>query len=107
MKGAIAAMVAAGERSIAEIVVVTDGDAIVGNIVVNRRGGEAYVEQMLFADLGGPSDGTIAVSETRLPGLADHLVLPVTHTGMLFSGEVAAATSTFLQTGRFRGVGAR
>ena len=69
----------------------------VGMIAGNRPVGMGR----LFADLGGPSDGTIAVSETHLPGLADHLVLPVTHTGMLFSSEVATATSAFLTTGRF------
>jgi pimeloyl-ACP methyl ester carboxylesterase len=69
----------------------------VGMIAGNRPVGMGR----LFADLGGPSDGTVAVSETHLPGLTDHLVLPVTHTGMLFSSPVAAPTSAFLKTGRF------
>ena len=72
-------------------------DRPVGMIAGNRPVGMGR----LFADLGGPSDGTIAVSETHMPGLTDHLVLPVTHTGMLFSTDVAAATSRFLSTGRF------
>ena len=76
--------------------VVPDGREI-GVIAGNRPVGMGR----LFADLGGPSDGTIAVSETRLPGLTEHLVLPVTHTGMLFSSQVEGATSTFLKTGRF------
>ncbi len=50
----------------------------------------------------GPSDGTIAVDETRLSGVRDSLVLPVTHTGMLFSREVAEETAHFLAHGRFR-----
>jgi pimeloyl-ACP methyl ester carboxylesterase len=50
----------------------------------------------------GPGDGTIAVDETRLPGARDALVLPVTHTGMLFSREVAEQTAYFLVHGRFR-----
>jgi pimeloyl-ACP methyl ester carboxylesterase len=48
-----------------------------------------------------PSDGTVAVAETRLAGAADHLLLDVTHTTMLFSREVAAQTVEFLRTGRF------
>ncbi len=48
-----------------------------------------------------PSDGTVAVKETRVDGLKDHLVLPVTHTGMLFSAEVARQTAKFLETGGF------
>jgi len=47
------------------------------------------------------SDGTIAVSETRLPGATAHLVLPVSHLGMLVSARVARETGTFLQQARF------
>lgn len=48
-----------------------------------------------------PCDGTVAVSETRLPGAADHIELPVTHMGMLLSGRVADQTAAFLRQGRF------
>lgn len=48
-----------------------------------------------------PSDGTVAVKETRVERLTDHLTLPVTHTGMLFSAEVARQTAHFLETGGF------
>lgn len=54
-----------------------------------------------FGHLDGEHDGTVLVEETRLPGARDHLVLPVTHTGMLFSAEVAAAVARFLRTGAF------
>jgi pimeloyl-ACP methyl ester carboxylesterase len=49
----------------------------------------------------GPNDGTIAVAETRLPGARDTLVLPVTHTGLLFSPAVAGQAAHFLAHGRF------
>jgi len=55
----------------------------------------------LFADLPEPNDGTVAVEETRLDGAADHIVLPVSHTGMVFSPVVAQQTAEFLQRGRF------
>jgi pimeloyl-ACP methyl ester carboxylesterase len=55
-----------------------------------------------LARFDGVHDGSVAVWETRLPGLADHLVLPVSHSGMLFSGLVAQCTIAFLQTGHFR-----
>jgi pimeloyl-ACP methyl ester carboxylesterase len=48
-----------------------------------------------------PNDGAVAVDETRLDGASAHLVLPVSHTGMLFSEAVAAATASFLESGRF------
>ncbi len=49
----------------------------------------------------GPSDGTVAVSETRASWLADHCVHPTTHTGLLVSREVAHAVDRFLRHGRF------
>ncbi|HEU0153279.1 MAG TPA: alpha/beta fold hydrolase [Arenimonas sp.] len=55
----------------------------------------------LFGGFDGPNDGTVAVWETRLPNLADHRVLPVSHTGMIFSAEVAAQVAGFLSDGRF------
>jgi pimeloyl-ACP methyl ester carboxylesterase len=55
----------------------------------------------LFGELGGPNDGTICVEETEIPGTADRIVLPVSHTGILFSAEVARQTAAFLTSGRF------
>lgn len=46
-------------------------------------------------------DGTVGVSETRLPGATDHIVLPVSHMGMLVSPRVARETGLFLTNGRF------
>ncbi len=50
---------------------------------------------------GAPNDGTIFVDETRLNGISQHLVMPVSHTGLLFSAVVARQTSAFLKSGRF------
>jgi len=47
------------------------------------------------------SDGTVAVSETRMPGATDFVTLPVSHTGMMLSARVAREAGVFLQTGRF------
>ncbi len=55
----------------------------------------------IFGDFDGPSDGTVAVWETRLPGLADHRIVPSTHTGLVFSREVAGLAVAFLTDGRF------
>lgn len=49
----------------------------------------------------GVHDGTVGVSETRIEGLQDHLVLPVTHSGLVFSRAAAAATARFLRSGSF------
>ncbi len=55
----------------------------------------------LFADLEKPHDGTVTVAETKVPDLADHLELPVSHTGLVFSRQVAEAVDGFLRSGRF------
>jgi hypothetical protein len=36
-----------------------------------------------------------------LPGASDHLLLPVSHTGMLFSPDVAHQVGHFLEHGSF------
>jgi len=46
-------------------------------------------------------DGTIGVSETKLPGHAAHVTLPVSHMGMLLSSAVATQVGEFLSHGRF------
>ncbi len=48
-----------------------------------------------------PNDGTVAVEETRIAGLADHIVLPVSHVALLWSKVVARQTERFLLHGRF------
>lgn len=55
----------------------------------------------LFARLDGGSDGTVAVEETRLPGLADHCLVPASHSGLLLSRPAAAQVASFLRSGRF------
>jgi hypothetical protein len=54
-----------------------------------------------FARFEEDCDGTIGVSETKLPGHRAHLTLPVSHMGMLLSAEVAREVGEFLEQGRF------
>lgn len=54
-----------------------------------------------FGDFDGLNDGTVAVWETRLPGLADHRVLPASHSGLLLNARVADLVAGFLRDGRF------
>jgi pimeloyl-ACP methyl ester carboxylesterase len=56
-----------------------------------------------FASFDEDSDGTVSVSETKLPGHTAHVMLPVSHMGMLASSAVAVQVGTFLETGRFAG----
>jgi pimeloyl-ACP methyl ester carboxylesterase len=57
----------------------------------------------LVVDFDEPNDGTVGVSETRLPGASAHLTLPVSHSGMLLSARVAHEVGQFLEHGRFGG----
>lgn len=56
----------------------------------------------LFADLNADHDGTVLVEETKLPGAKDHIILSTSHTGMLFSAEVAEQAGRFLRNGSFK-----
>jgi len=54
-----------------------------------------------FGQFSGDHDGTVAVDETRLPGVADHVVIDSSHSGMLWSVDAADQAIAFLRDGRF------
>ena len=56
----------------------------------------------LFSRFDGPSDGTVGVDETRLPGCADHCVVHASHTGLVFSQLAGRQAAHFLREGRFQ-----
>lgn len=56
---------------------------------------------MWVPGLPEPHDGTVAVDETRLEGIAAHRVVSATHTGLVFSDEVARHVVAFLRDGSF------
>lgn len=55
----------------------------------------------VLGPLAGDHDGTVAVAETQLPGIADHRTVPTSHSGLLVSREAADQTVAFLRSGRF------
>jgi pimeloyl-ACP methyl ester carboxylesterase len=75
--------------------------------VCNRRdvgviaGTVPYGVGRLVTSFDDDNDGTVAVAETRIAGAKDHICLPVSHSTMLLSSEVADQAAEFLSHGRF------
>jgi len=51
--------------------------------------------------LGAEHDGAVSVASTRLAGMGDFLVVPHSHTAMLWRGLVCRQALAFLRRGRF------
>ncbi len=109
-----------GSRTAARLARWPGGQRLIGSSLadVNARGGfskwhaRAEVGSVagsmplgvgrLLGSFPEPNDGTVAVAETVIAGLTDHVVLPVSHVALLWSAAVAAQTEHFLLHGRFR-----
>jgi pimeloyl-ACP methyl ester carboxylesterase len=74
-----------------------DGKQAVGGIAGRLPIGFGFA----VGALTSPHDGTVSVAETELPGLTDHVVVPATHTGLLFSQDAAQQAIAFLRGARF------
>ncbi|MGE5240765.1 MAG: esterase/lipase family protein [Bacteroidota bacterium] len=57
--------------------------------------------RLLYRALPRPNDGLLTVKESAYPPAQEHLVLPVSHTGMMFSRTAAEQVANFLMTGIF------
>lgn len=68
-------------------------------VIAGDRSLDPVLPPLIFAR---PNDGKVAVAATHVEGMADHIVLPVSHMLMTYDRRVIAQTMAFLDNGRFR-----
>jgi pimeloyl-ACP methyl ester carboxylesterase len=92
--------------SLSKGVVDTPASTWAGDVCATRdvgiiAGSAAIGLGQFVADFSEENDGTVSISETRLSGARDHLVMPVSHNGMLLSSGVVDQAAAFLKRGEF------
>ncbi len=63
--------------------------------------GDRPFDPVLTRLLPRPNDGKVTVAATKVAGMRDHIVLPVSHTLMVLHPQVSAQVVAYIGTGRF------
>lgn len=64
--------------------------------------GNASINPLAPWFLPGEHDGIVPVERTKIDGMTDHIVIPATHSFMMFNTEVMEQTYEFLKNSKFK-----
>lgn len=64
--------------------------------------GSKSVNPLAFLALEGAHDGIVPVERTKIGGMTDHIILPATHSFMMFNRGVMRQVKFFLENGKFQ-----
>jgi hypothetical protein len=71
------------------------------NFVVGVIAGSDSFNPILSGLIPGDDDGKVSIENTKIKGMRDHIVLPVTHTFMMRNQDVISQTLYFLKHATF------
>lgn len=86
-----------------ELTTAFDRAAVMGtpSCEVGVVAGTWTIDPISYFIIRGPNDGKVSVESTKIEGMKEHVIMPVTHTFMPANTKVIAAAKSFVKNGRF------